>query len=35
MDDPIGPIYSVSFRLQRTRSEVAFVFMPLISLSFD
>ena len=29
MDDPVVPTYSVSFRLQRTTTEVAFVGVPV------
>ncbi len=29
MDDPVVPTYSVSFRLQRTTTEVAFVSVPV------
>ena len=29
VDDPIAPTYSVSFRLQRTTTEVAFVSVPV------
>lgn len=29
MDDPVSPFYTVSFRLQRTTTEVAFVRVPV------
>lgn len=29
MDDPVAPTYSVSFRLQRTTTEYAFVSVPV------